>query len=358
MGWWRVEDCWKRCSLVLALAEGSIEASHRALIIRQAFSPLIAYTLLLQMNLIDKLQKLCQLDLRLANDVEDEPSMWNCRRLLLKLSSDSEKTLFLESEGIVDDKNKLCYHNFYDSSAWPSEKFVDPAIGLAHFGNSKTATEDSLKTTCETSPMTQTRGISCYVNLNPGLRGDHWIEVAFRLDDLPSPGCSYPVLSQLAKDSGWEIRCIHVPKPKFPFGIGIEKRHTQVYVENVWNTTNGDNAMTNTKVLLEVEKWYHIVLVHSHKESTISLYVNGTPTQQKTQGTFVPARGMPRLGETLFPMDQRFHGWVAFGGGSYGLPSEDNGCTTSILPDHVRQLTKDRLLNLPSVSAIQKLSSV
>ena len=353
-----LEDCWKRCSLILAFAaEGSsTEASHRALLIRHVFSPLITYTQLFQMNLTEELQKLCQLDLRLAKDVEDEPAIWNCRRVLLKLLPEAEKATFLESEGIAANEEDLHFHLVYDTSAWRNEKFVDPSIGLVHFGMSNTPVKSSQKQITGTLPMTQTRGVSCWVDLNPLLEGDHWIEVAFCPDNIQSPGHLNPILSQYSSGAGWEIRCVVVPEPKFPFGIGGEKREPGIYVESVWVTTDGDNAVTNTKVPLEIRNWYHVFLAYCYETSTISLYVNGLPVRQKIKGVFVPAKGSPRLGESMQWMDRRLQGWAAFGGGGYGLPV--NGKETSALDVHVQTLAKARLTSLPNSSALRKLYSV
>ena len=356
-----LEDCWKRCSMLLAF--GGKDASKKALGIRHAFAPLIKYTTLMELNLTEALQKLCHLDLRLAKHVEDEPSIWNCRRVLLKLLPEAEQAAFLESEGITGTEEDLYYHLLYDASLWPQEKFVDPAMGLVHFGTSSTtATSRSQDDNSGPTRMTQTRGLACTVNLNPHAKGDHWIEVAFRPDNIQSPGYQNTILSQHAEGTGWEIRCAVIARSHFLFGGGNpfagenEKREPGIYVESVWTTTDGgDNAFTNSKVPLEIGTWYHVVLAYCHETSTISLYVNGIPARREVQGNFVPARGLPRLGENIHWTDRRFQGWVAFGGGGYELPV--HGKDTAALDDHVQKLAKARLAKLPSQPALHEPNS-
>jgi len=162
-----LEDCWKRCSMLLAFA--GKDASKKALSIRHAFSPMIKYTTLMQLELNEELQKLCHLDLMLAKHVEDESSIWNCRRVLLKLLPESEHPAFLEAEGISGKEEDLYYHLPYDVSVWPAKRFLDPSIGLVHFGAPSGDVKDEADTARKENDLlstdtTQARGIACKVS--------------------------------------------------------------------------------------------------------------------------------------------------------------------------------------------------
>lgn len=340
-----LEDCWKRCSMLLAFAGKN--ASKKALGIRHAFAPLIKYTSLMQLNLTEELQKLCNLDLTLAKHVEDEPSIWNCRRVLLKLLPDDERDTFMEAEGIDGSEEDLYYHLLYDASLWPT-KFIDSSIGLIHFGTN--ANNDN----SHHGVPTETKGLHCKVNLNPLPNGDHWIEVAFRPDNIQSPGYLNSILSQHGDGSGWEIRCAVRPRPKFVFG-NHNADPGGIHVEAVWTTSNGlgstqHNEFTNPHVPLEIGTWYHVVLAYCCETSTLSLYVNGQVARHKVHGDFVPARALPKLGQNMQWRDRKFQGWIAFGGGGYELPVDGEDA----LDDHVQRLTKARLAKLPRQPALHK----
>lgn len=349
-----LEDCWKRCSMLLAFAGKN--ASKKALGIRHAFAPLIKYTTLMQLNLTEELQKLCNLDLTLAKHVEDEPSIWNCRRVLLKLLPDEEQPAFLQAEGITGDEEDLYYHLLYDASLWPQDKFADPAIGLVHFGaqNNNTSGDNPV--------ATETRGLACKVNLNPLPKGDHWIEVAFRPDNIQSPGHLNSIISQHGDGTGWEIRCAVRPRARFVFGNPLLGNNNQadpggIHVEAVWTTNTGlgntqHNEFTNSLVPLEIGTWYHVVLAYCSETRMLALYVNGQVMRQEVTGEFVPARGLPKLGQNMQWPTRRFQGWIAFGGGGYELPV--HGTNEPALDDHVQKLFKARLAKLPKQPALHK----
>ena len=355
-----LEDCWRRCSMLLAFA--GKDASKKALQIRHAFAPVIKYTTLMYLNLMEELQKLCTLDLTLAKHVEDEPSIWNCRRVLLKLLQDPERAAFLASEGITGQEDDLYYHLIYDHSLWPHEHFADPSIGLVHFGTTTTTTilfSTTTNPSLSADIPTQTRGLACKVNLNPRRNGDHWIEVAFRADNLQSPGYLNSLISQHCSGSGWEIRCAVKPKSTFPWLN--DDSAGGIHVEAVWTTANGGmgspdhNEFTNTKVPITIATWYHVILAYCHATRTLSLYVNGQVVRRKIVGNFVPSQTLPKLGQNHQWPERRFQGWIAFGGGGYDLPvcGEDE----SALDEHVQKLAKARLSKLPKQPAMHPLKA-
>eukprot|EP00797_Seminavis_robusta_P014379 Sro217_g089740.2 (531) ;mRNA; f:52512-54104 len=360
-----LEDCWKRCSILLAFAGKN--ASDKALGIRHAFAPMIKYTTLMQLSLFDELQKLCHLDLTLAKHVEDEPSIWNCRRVLLKLLPEKERAEFLQTEGITGEEEDLYYHLLYDASLWNQEKFTDPAIGLVHFGSSSSAATRNSSDEHDDPAPTETSGLLCKVNLNPHPKGDHWIEVAFRPDNIQSPGHLNSILSQHGDGTGWEIRCAVRPRAGINFGKvflmhnhKVERRDSGgIHVEALWTTTSKNNGktqhneFTNTKVPLEIGTWYHVILAYCHELGTLSLYVNGQVVRRQVTGDFVPSKGpmaQPRMGQNMQWLERRFQGWVAFAGGGYELPV--NGNDFDALDDYVQKLTKARLSKLPKQPAL------
>jgi U-box domain len=379
-----LEDCWKRCSMLLAFAGKN--ATRKALVIRQEFSPLIKYTTLHQLNLLPELQKLCHLDLTLAKHVEDEPSIWNCRRVLLKLLSEaSQRTEFLQSEGITGNEDDLYYHLPYDHAClWPYNKFTDPAIGLVHFGdnnyNNNRSSSNITVPGHEDPVPTETAGLVCKVNLNPLPKGDHWIEVAFMPDTIQSPGHLNSILSQHGEGGGWEIRCAVRPRPSLPFGhVFMIHNFTNpdrkgplvgddaaggIHVEAVWTTTAATgrggatlqyNEFTNPKVALEIGTWYHVILAYCHERNTVSLYVNGQVVRRQVTGDFCPAQQggvVPRMGQNMQWLERKFQGWVAFAGGGYELPV--SGMDTDALDEHVRKLCKARLSKLPKQPAMHR----
>ena len=228
-------------------------------------------------------------------------------------------------------------------------------MGLVHFG-AATATPND-----ESSPIpTETNGLRCKVDLNPHPKGDHWIEVAFRPNNIQSPGPLNSIISQHGEGSGWEIRCGVRPRSHFVFG-GIHADPGGIHVEVIWTTTNGlgtyqHNAFPNANVPLEIGTWYHVVLAYCHETSTLSLYVNGRVVRHQISGDFVPAKGLPRLGQNMHWPKQRFQGWIAFGGGGHELPI--HGTNESALDDHVRKLTKARLAKLPKQPALHQKETI
>ena len=356
-----LEDCWKRCNMVLAL-NSTRTGGRKALEIRHVFAPLMKYTTLLQLNLTEELQKVCQLDLTLAKHVEDEGSLWNSRRVLLKLLPEKEKAEFLKQEGINGDENELYFHLPYDYHHWPHDKFLDKSIGLVHFAakNTNDSSNEKGKATSTASNKTLTQGLPCSVDLNPRPNGDHWIEVAFRPDNIQSPGHLNTIFSQHGPNTGWEIRCAVRPTKNF-FAQTIDVGG--IHVEALWTSSSHPvrggvqhNELTNTKVPIEIGTWYHVILVYAHKAQTLSLYVNGQPVRSKVTGDFVPDHRLPILGQNVNWKERRFQGWVAFASGGYEIPIEEttaNSCSGSVedeeaaLDNHVLRLAQARLAKLP-----------